>query len=543
MKMTILALLTVVLVTNAGTYLSQASIDSTVQNAFYGFVEASRSVGVVGSQRSAIVRAQETVARLKQIAEKDPNRRYILWRVSELEQQINLEQEEVNLQSEYQRVTEINRLVALFNEELFLPRPNFGKLHALYKQVDALSVKHGNQFVDNINQKNLVVTNNLGREVEAAFERGDYAGVEEIYMYAVRNRKYLNVDMKYYDQWSARIQAKKNADFLQQNIGKQIASLNEIVIKNKIAESRRCIDVIRADIQGASRFLSPAFVQNTYKNLSVVSQAVDTREDSLVQVAKNLAAARKAEQASYYMERVLRPAGVNPNKIALVDREILSHSTVVKAENHEVTAEIDKISASAAQQPTGAADFNAQVKLSSDALKQRYAEMDSKARSHFVRAHQSEFDQLQKEDMKKEEECAGADAILAKVGVFIEAGKFGNADKLLTKNETILLSNSTPNLYIDIRRKVNAALGRNSVGDPQIASMSIRQKELSDEAMEEKCVVLTTQIYTALEKKDIQTAAGLFYRNESLLRKHSYDEAYQAMKKQVVREYSRKYMK
>jgi len=200
MRNPLLLILVSTFILTAQTYLSQESIDQTVQEAFYGFVEASRSVGTVGSQRSAIARAQETVAELKRIAEKDPNRRYIMWRVGELEQQIFLEQEELNLKDQYTRVTEINRLVALFNEELFLARPNFGKLHALHKQVDAISVKHGNQFADNINQKNKVVSNNLQNDVENAFENGNYISVEEIYMYAIKNRKYLNINISYYEK-------------------------------------------------------------------------------------------------------------------------------------------------------------------------------------------------------------------------------------------------------------------------------------------------------------------------------------------------------
>ncbi len=543
MKTILFAVILSVSLIHAQAYLSQESIDSTVQGAFYGFVEASRSVGIVGSQRAAITRAQETVAELKRIAVKDPNRRYILWRVSELEQQIFLEQEEVNLQNEYQRVTEINRLVALFNEELFIARPNFAKLHTLQQYVDAISAKHGNQFVDNINQKNKVVTQNLQNDVEAAFARGDYASVEEIYMYAVRNRKYLNVNMKYYEQWSGRIQAKKNADFLKDNIGRQMTYLRDIVTKNKIAEARRNIDVISSDIESASRHLASAFVQETNRNLSSMRLTITAREDSLVQVAKNLAAARKAEQASYYMDRVLRPAGVNPDKISMIDREILSHSSIRTVDNKEVNAEIDNISANTNKTNLSASEFNAQLRVSGDSLKRHYAEMDSKARSHFVRANQAEFDRLQREDVIAEEGRAKADAILEKVKLLVEQGKSNNADKLMIKNETTLLFNSTPDLYIDARRSMNRALGRDSFGDTQIATMSVRQKEMSVERQEEKCVEITTNIYMSLEKRDILAAAGLFYRNESLLRKHSYADAFQTLKKQIVKEYSRKYMK
>ena len=158
-------------------------------------------------------------------------------------------------------------------------------------------------------------------------------------------------------------------------------------------------------------------------------------------------------------------------------------------------------------------------------------------------SQKADFDQLQKIDVEEEKSRYKADAILEKVSTLLNSGKADDADKLLVKNETLLLASSTPNLYIDTRRSVNRSLGRDPYGDPQIAAMSVRQKACSKDMLEEKCVDLTTQIYTSLEKRDILTAAGIFYRNESLLLKNSYEEAYLTMKKQIVKEYSRKYMK
>lgn len=543
MKKAILFSLTLLNILFANTYLSQEYIDSTVQEAYYGFVSSSREAGGLHTQSAAINTAQDVVNRLKKLAENDPNRRYILWRVSELQQQIYLEQEEVSLKQEYERVTEINRLVAIFNEELFLPRPSFAKLHTLHSQVSAISIDHANQFARNINQKNRVVLNELRSEITDLFNRGDYDGVEKLYKYAIKNKKHLHLDEDVYEEWSTRIQAKRNADYLKENIGKQVNYLSGMVQKNKIAEARRHVDVIQKEIEGAARHLSSSFVNKTNSQLGHISKSITNREDSLVDYNLSLISEHKSDKATYYMEQVLRPAGVDPEKVANVDRAILKAGGTTKKENKKVNAEIAAISANTASPIVSMDKINSQVKIKADSLRRYYAQLQTDVRDHYISENKSEFKKMAKEEAKKEKLRIKADNIVIKADTQRRQGKTNAADKTLAKKEEFLLSYATPSLYIDARRDLNRELGRNTYGDRQIAAISKRQAEFSPEKMQEKAINITTQIYTALDSKNIEGAAGLFYRNESLLEKNSYKDAFHTLKRTIVREYSRKYLK
>ncbi len=544
MKFSIFIHLVLVFSLSARTYLSQEHIDSTVQEAYYGFVASSPQAGGQYSQGTAIQNAQQVVNKLRELAKDDPNQRYILWRVSELEQQIILEREEMDLKKEYERVTEINRLVAIFNEELFLNRPSFGKLHALHQQVVPISTDHANQFATNINQKNRLVVGEIRKEITNLFNEGKYEGVEEVYRYAIKNKKYLRVDLELYEKWSAKIQAKRNADFLKKNIGKQVSYLNSIVQKNKIAEARRHVVVIDQEIRGAARHLSSKFVQSTHSQLSQINRSITSREDSLVQYNLSLIkSSKKSDKASYYMEQVLRPAGVDPAKVARVDRAILKANPAQKQENKKVNAEIAAISASTTSSSFTMGDLKAEMKIKADSLKRHNAQLAVDVRQHYIDQHKNEFKKINKQHKIDVKNQMKADKIILKADTQNQQGSPQKAIKTLTKKEPFILSSGTPSLYIDVRRDINEALGRSSFGDRQIATMDSRLRELAPERMQETAIKVTTNIYTALHNKNIEAAAGLFYRNESLLNENSYAEALHTLEKTIVKEYSRKYLK
>ena len=66
----------------------------------------------------AISSAKQTAARLKSIARGNPNEKYILWKVGELESQIYLEESGMLLEKNQRRQKQVNDLVGPFNTEI-----------------------------------------------------------------------------------------------------------------------------------------------------------------------------------------------------------------------------------------------------------------------------------------------------------------------------------------------------------------------------------------------------------------------------------------
>ncbi len=527
---------------SAETYLSQQYIDSTVNQAYYGFVSSTREAGGQYTQESAIRNAQRVVTQLERLAENDPNQRYILSRLYELEQQILLEQEEVNLKNEYERVTEINRLVEIFNEELFLDKPSFGKLHALYYQVKVLSINHGNQFATNVNQKVRAVNSILQNEMESAYRSGNYEHLEELYLYSVRNRKHLRIDIGQYNQWRAQIQAKRDAEYLQENFDMKVRTLEQMVRNNKISEARRNVEVLTLELGGASEHLSSSFVRSTESKLQNLSRAIIHCEDSLVTQNMNLIAQGKADESMDYMRNVLVTSGVASEKVSRVDRAILTEFGVERGENAEVNQEIASISASASVGLFSMDDISAQIKAKADSLRRAQEQEIINARNHYRHANRRAFRNKIKEEEKQAENKTDAMEIIIEAEELVTQGRAQNAFSLLTNKNDFLLEHADANRFIAIRQRINHSLGRTTYSDPQINAMRNRESNRSSSALADKSIAITAEIYDALENSDIERVSDLFFWNESILQDNSYPEAFHALTKTVVNEYKRRYM-
>lgn len=543
MKKKLLLVFILVLSVMSDEYLSQESIDREINNAYYAFVAASSDVGQEYTQESAIENAKSVIKRLEKLAENDPNRRYILFKISDLQDQITLEEEEVSLKAQFERVNEINRLVKIFNDELFKKRPSFSKLHILLEKVDGVSRDHRNQFATNINQKNRVVVSELRSEIKNKFSRNNYEEAETLYHYAVRNRKYLNFSENDYELWSGKIQAKRNAEFLQENIDKSVQYLEKITKEDKISEARRNIDVLRHDINGASQHLPTKFVSSTFTRLNRLQNDVDRRENELVE--RNLALIKGAntDAALQYMNNTLRTSGVNPEKIAQVDRAILQAGGVKKIDNRAVAADIASMGTS--NNYASMDDIKSKMKIKSEALKQHKIEVALNCKKHFESSHKKEIKARNKAYAKSNKNRIKADKILDKIGMLIAYNYHKKAISVLQKKQPFLFEYSTPQKYYEVKKQLNGYQNIPDHKDGEIkATLAKIQKENGNASVkEEEAMNITVEIYTALEKRDVEGAYSLYYYNENLLSENSYIESYNSLKKIVNNDYDGKYLK
>ena len=82
----------------------------------------------------AISSAKQIASRLKNLAKGDPNEKYVLWKVGELERQIHLEESGLVLEKSQNRQKLMNDLVGPFNAEIAKRRPYFSVLSELHDQ-------------------------------------------------------------------------------------------------------------------------------------------------------------------------------------------------------------------------------------------------------------------------------------------------------------------------------------------------------------------------------------------------------------------------
>jgi len=517
-------------------FLSQAYIDTTIQTAYYGFIAANKEAGG-STQASAIQRAKSVVSELKKLAEDDPNKRYILWRLSELEAQIGLEEEEVALKQRYAAVKKINELVEIFNKEVLQERPNFANLHTLHERMSIVDVSKTNEFADIINQKNRSVTFNMKQAVNNALADNDYAKAENIYNYIVENRKYLNVSSADVEAWRKSIQAKKDADYLKANIDNRIAFVNGIVSKNRLSEARRHIEVLNGDLKGASALLTQSFISSSRMKLDNLSTIIDRREDSLVQYGYRLVDDKKYREATTFLNEVLFPAGVDRNKTAGIDRAIIEEGGGKRTTTtYNSTLTFQNVSEEGAMAMNN--EMKQKVKSKTDSIRLVNEAEDFKALQYFEKKNKGAIDKYTQTILNQKKIRRQCDAFLVQVSQMFSQGKGAAAVKKFRSKQGLCFANATPKTYYDVKVLVNRQVGADNGSDGELIAMMKKHKEENyPEAKKEKADKIIDEINGYVKNQNAYSAYSMFYFNKSLLDQYVYPETLNKTKRAVTKAY------
>ncbi len=540
-KLAILFILGITLQTMAKDFLSQTQIDTTIDNAYYGFVAASSESGGNYTQKSAIAHAKRVVNKLKQDAQTDPNKRYILWRLSELENQIALEEEEVDLHSQYQRVQKINQLVSIFNEELFLERPSFAKLYSLHKRMSKVDIDHANELAENINTQNRYIVSNLRENMRTYLHNREYSNAKTEYHYAIKNRKYLNIGDADYTYWSKTIQAKENADYLKANINNRMRDLDKLLRKKELSKARRNVEVIERDVKGAEKHLSHSFINSTNGKLYGARKKIVAVEDSLVNYNLSLIRGKNTTKATRFMEDVLQPSGVVPEKVARVDRAILSAGATKRKESAAAQAEL-AILTKTVKSPF-MAGMAGDIKQRANILKEKQKRLERSARNHYSQKYKSQLKKEAKKQKKFDKKRVKADRILQQLKGNFETNREAKAVSKFKGKQKFLYQYGSSNRYYYIKKLVNSHNGQDDGSDPEIKTLLKKKAEGTVAGKQQLAMQYTGSIYGKMEDQQTDDALGFFLKHEKLLETYSYTEAFLTLKRTVFQNYSKEHMK
>jgi hypothetical protein len=532
---TVIAVLLFVSLAFSREYLSQTYIDTTIQSAYYGFIAANRDASHL-TQAAAIQRAKNVVADMKMLSEGDPNRRYILWRLSELEAQIGLEEEEVRLKQRYATVKRINELVEIFNKEVLQPRPNFANLHTLHQRMTVVDVSKTNEFAEIINQKNRSVSFNLKQSITNALANNDYVKAETDYNYAVENRKYLNISNSDIEAWRRNIQIKKDADYLRTNIDSRIDFVNGIVAQNRLSEARRHIEVLSRDLAGARALLTQNFVSSARVKLNGLSANIDRREDSLIQHGYSLVREKKYGEASAFLKTVLFPAGVDRNKTAGIDKAIIEAESG-RATTYESTLAFQNVSEEGVTALNTA--MQERIRAKTDSLRTANEADDFKVQAHFEKKNKKMIKKYISNRMKQRKTQNKCDEFLAGISRMFSQGKGVAAVKKFRSKKDWCFANATPKNYHDVKVLVNNQTGASNHADGELVAMMRKHRENTPEGRRERAEQIKKEINETVSRNNATQAYSLYYFNKSLLDEFSTAEASASVKRAIVRSYIR----
>ncbi len=321
-------------------YLSQEYIDTVIQRAYTNFNTAMSIAGTGLNQEKAIAKAKRTVERLKNLAQDDVNRNYILWKVSELEYQIFLEEREIARKAHERTVGRINELVDVFNAELGKKRPDFVRLKQMERQFTDLDPNKGREIEYLIDNRSVAVTKSVLGAIQTALGQNDISAAREGLDYCIANIEVLKVSRDQVGKLEARLQTRLNAGDIKEFIEEDMCTVSRCLGSTDLHQAWRKLGSIDRRMSDLRRCAAEAEIKAYAAKRVRLERRLDAIEDSLVDAAIVVYNTRGRPAAIDYVDTVMRECGVSRDKIALVDQAMIGAAV---AEAHEHNPELRKV--------------------------------------------------------------------------------------------------------------------------------------------------------------------------------------------------------
>lgn len=329
-------------------YISQTFIDTSIQRAFYILNEAASIAGIGFRQQQAIAEAKSIAKQLRAVAAGDKNERYILWKVSELEAQIYLEEKDMMLQKVQQGQTSINQLVSRYNTEVGRSRPDFASMRRMHVQMGQLDGIKANQMADSYNQRYRAITREVTYALEKALESGDLGKAQTELGYCLRNASYLSMTASTYNQFEKRVEKLAVARTEKPRMEDELKSAQNALRSNNLKTARNSINSAESRFSLIKSALPDEETSILNNELRRCSKRLCTKEDSLVTVNLEILSRQGITAADDFLKKTLRPLGVSRDKVAFVDKAIID---IKSPENSAISDEISSINSESDEEP------------------------------------------------------------------------------------------------------------------------------------------------------------------------------------------------
>jgi hypothetical protein len=417
-------------------FLSQAYVDTTVMRALYILNEASAH-SMANKQSNAVAQSKAVLNELRAKAKGDPNERYALMKIQEIEAQIFLEEEEMRKIAEDKRIIAANQIVQQYNAEVGKMRPDFATLRGLFLRMSEVDRGQANKLADSYNKRYRAISRESMHALEKALVANDYVLALRELEYCERNRHYLVISSAELARQRARLESIKGREV---DVSKITAQLDygEAAYKGfRLSESRASLSMARDRIHEVKLDM-PA---NEWNPLSArankLIKDLDAREDSLVRAAISVLESRGVDAAYKYLHDELQAKhSISYERAAVIDQIIINRSPQ-KAVNLESKHKVKMV------------EFPEESASNYDML----SSLEDKAR---WRA-QERADSLRMVQEK-------AEGIRGNIYALIGKKKAGEAKKIFKKEQAFLASVLERDSYGELERTV--AKGKIAVAKP-----------------------------------------------------------------------------
>jgi hypothetical protein len=539
-------------------YLSQTTIDTLVQQAFVK-LNASTASDVPDAEArrmQALIDAKKLVKRLRAASKGDPNRKYVLWKTGELENQVLLEEHDILLKKmQTGRQTE-NQRIDKFNNELAKSRPDFAMLAVLCEGMKDLDQKKSREMLRSMDQREAMIGREAIAEIEEALVLGDQSVSRAEYDYCAKNPAALKISSDKLDRLSQKILAQAEAIKAKGPLNEEFSIAASFLSHNKISIVRKSVEEIQGKLLRVENDLPKKDREIYDAKIKMLIQAATMKEDSLVSRCLAVFNAKGPDAASEYIDGVLKPCGVSPQKIGSINARILSSEARGKTVNEPpVISDLNGLSDTS---QTGGKGLDI-VDVRTAAKKKAMAHADSvrvlaalNERNRI--AEQARSDSLKRESIREERAAAvienekNANASAMDIYALIGANQITQADEKFIAQRKALETYLTKEAFRQLSDMLSQARETLRAEKGQISGATVAPVSKSDdpdnraqerylEANREKARQVITEIYGLLENKKIDAAYKRFVRVRKPLEKYLDKEAFSMLESTVLLEY------
>jgi hypothetical protein len=313
------------------TYIAQTLIDSQIDKAFYLLNSASDPASGM-TMEQAIAGAKDIATKLRAVAANDANQKYILWKVSELEGQIYLEEQGLTLEREQYRQKSLNDQIAQFNAELGKNRPSFKDLWAMHGRMAATDKNTAIDVENSIKKRAFALAKEVPFFMEAALEKGNIANAQADLVYCQANRDCLGLSPARYAALEAKVAARTNAEDQRRLVTSSLDRMRAALAANKLGDANRENSFLRQNI-GPLRSRMVSYEWNRLnKEYELLSSKLTRKEDSCVAAVTATLRSRGPSAAAAKLD-TMRSRGVSQEKVSMADHKILE--TVIALKQQE----------------------------------------------------------------------------------------------------------------------------------------------------------------------------------------------------------------
>ena len=490
-----LMLISAFTVANARQYLAQVYIDTTVLRAMITLNEASVHYSINSDRQvQAVMRAQDILNRLKQEAKGDPNEAYALSRISEIEYQIHLEMEEIRQLAADRRVMAANQLVAQYNAEVAKSRPDFAMMRALFRRMAEVDQRQANNLADSYNRRHRAISREAQHALERALAANDFETARRELEYCEKNMRYLVISPTHLAAQRERLEQLESAHTELPRVVAMLDAGERAYKEFRLSEARMELTRANNRLAPIRANLPPREASAVTARTNRLLSALDSREDSLVRVAKAILEKQGPDEAMRYLQEELqRRMNLSHDKAAAVDRAIMQARP-----NQDISlgSAVETIEATAAR------GDGAELVVVQDAARRRA--------------------QLRADSLKTERNKASD--IAANIYALIESKRSRDAVRLFNREKAFLASAMDKGAYEALELSVTHSA--RSGGTVQQADKGRLRAEQTQ-----------TMIYEHIERNEIARAHKLFRKNRKHLVRHLDRETFQMLELTVTQSY------